>query len=326
MNDPRRGLSLVTGHVSRVTLAAFSLVEILIVVGLLSVIILGLVAMFGQTQRAFRTGMTQTDVLEGGRMATDLIAREMEQMTPAYLSPAGPLPNNTTAIQPNFYVWLPGYTPLVQPLPGSSLPRVNLMEDLFFLYRRNQEWIGVGYFVRSSDPATRFLKPPLVQAGSPPPATVGVGTLYHFETNAPALSGRTPADLFNAFLVAAQGSETNAQRIMDGVIHFRVRAHNTNGFWIVSDRDVSASGTQTNTDIRASTVAPGEVGLYAFYSNAVPAAVELELGILEDRAWERFKSLPDAASQYRYITDQAGRVHLFRLRVPIRNVDPLAYR
>jgi hypothetical protein len=66
--------------------------------------------------------------------------------------------------------------------------------------------------------------------------------------------------------------------------------------------------------------------LYEFWSNAVPAFVELEIGILEDRAWERFKSLSDAASQYRYISNQAGRVHLFRQRISIRNVDPLAYR
>ncbi len=319
----RRALTIVNRQSSIVNPAAFSIIEILIVVAMLSVIILGLVAMFGLTQRAFRAGMTQTDVLESGRVATDLIGRELEQVTPSYLPTVGRRTNDAPFSQPNFYARLPVYWPLGQPLPGSSFPRTNLLEDLFFLTRRNQEWIGIGYFVRTRDPATGDLIWPLV--GEPPP-TNGVGTLYRFEANAPALSGRTPAQMFYEFQTAQQANETNVSRILDGVIHFRLRAYNTNGYWIVTDQDVSASGTQTNTDIRVSTIASGEVGQYIFYSNAVPASVELEIGILEDRAWERFKSLPDPASQDRYIINQAGRVHLFRQRIPIRNVDPFAYR
>ena len=55
---------------------AFTLIEVLVVVALLSVIILGLVAMFSQTQRAYTLGMTQVDVLEGGRAVTEMITRE----------------------------------------------------------------------------------------------------------------------------------------------------------------------------------------------------------------------------------------------------------
>jgi len=291
---------------------AFSLIEILIVVTMLSVIILGLVAMFGQTQRAFRAGMTQTDVLEAGRMATDLIGRELEQVTPAYLPTTGWLLNNTTNIQPNFFAWLPGYTPLVQPLPGSSRPRTNLLEELFFLTRRNQEWISIGYFVRTNNPANGALDWPRVGG---PTETVGVGTLYRFETNAPVLSGRNPAQMYQEFR-AATLDEFRASKIMDGVIHFRLRAYDTNGMWI----------TFNHGNIVATNVFAGGVGEYIFYSNAVPASVELEIGILEDRAWERYKSLADAAGKYRYITNQAGRVHLFLQRIPIRSVDPLAYQ
>jgi hypothetical protein len=287
--------------------AAFSLVEILVVTGLLSVIILGLVAMFGQTQRAFRTGMTQIDVLESGRMSTDLIRRELEQATPSYQGAF------------NFYAWLPSDAPLVQPMPGSSFPRTNLLEEMFFLTRRNQEWIGIGYFVRTSNPTNGFLEMPLVGT---PPTTVGVGTLYRFETNAPVLSGRVPAQMYSEFR-AATLDESRVSKIMDGVIHFRVRAFDTNGVWIT---DHITNNTIRVVETIWSPVAPGEVGQYIFYSNAVPASVELEIGILEDRAWERFKSLPDPGSQLRYITNQAGRVHLFRQRIPIRNVDPAAYQ
>src|SRR4051812_38323136 len=48
----------------------FSLIEILVVVALLSVIILGLVAMFHQTQKALLSTTTQVDFLEAGRAAS----------------------------------------------------------------------------------------------------------------------------------------------------------------------------------------------------------------------------------------------------------------
>src|SRR6185295_14642440 len=76
--------------------AAFSLIEIMVVMGLLVVIILGLLLMFNQTQRAFRAGMTQVDVLENGRTATEMIARELSQIAPNGLQRT----NNS----PNFFV------------------------------------------------------------------------------------------------------------------------------------------------------------------------------------------------------------------------------
>ena len=304
----RRGAGLPLGQ-----RRAFSLVEILLVVGLLSIIIIGLMAMFGQTQRAFRSSMTQVDVLESGRMVTDLIGRDLEQVTPSYLS--GTL---------NFYADVPsggGYVaPFLQPLPGSAKQRMNLIEDLFFLTKRNQEWIGIGYFVRTNSPING-------QLGLSP---VGLGSLYRFETNAPVMSGRTPYQMFTEF-GQARANEANVSKIADGVIHFKVRCFDTNGIWITNNIPIT-NNFAVSTNIFAgysyysAPVLRGEVEYYAFYSNAVPASVELELGILEDRAWERFQSLPDANSQYRYLTNQTGRVHLFRQRIPIRNVDPTAYR
>ncbi|MEY3275687.1 MAG: hypothetical protein RL153_953, partial [Verrucomicrobiota bacterium] len=58
---------------------AFSLVELLVSVGLLSIVILALYAMFDQTQRALRGSVGQVDVLEGARSAIDLVRRDLEQ-------------------------------------------------------------------------------------------------------------------------------------------------------------------------------------------------------------------------------------------------------
>ena len=62
---------------------AFSLVELLVSVGLLSIVILALYAMFDQTQRALRGSVGQVDVLEGARSAIDLVRRDLEQARPA---------------------------------------------------------------------------------------------------------------------------------------------------------------------------------------------------------------------------------------------------
>jgi hypothetical protein len=58
----------------------------------------------------------------------------------------------------------------------------------------------------------------------------------------------------------------------------------------------------------------------------VPAYIELELGILEPRALERFRGLGVGQPQYEYLSNRVAQVHLFRQRIPIRNVDFAAYQ
>ena len=142
---------------------AFSLIEIIVSVSLLTVIMLGLMAMFNQTQQAFRIGTAQTDVLESGRAVMDMIARDLKQTTPTHVS-------RTT----NFLVELsPPRSriqvgdrnvpkPLLQTLPATTRLRTNLLQDFYFVTRANQTWTGTGYLVgRAAD---------------------GIGTLYRFES------------------------------------------------------------------------------------------------------------------------------------------------
>ena len=70
------------------------------------------------------------------------------------------------------------------------------------------------------------------------------------------------------------------------------------------------------------------------FSNTLPASVEIELGVLEDRTLQRAGSLgiagqppsPSVPIQWQYLQNQAGKVHVFRQRVTIPNVDPSAYQ
>jgi len=279
-------------------------VEILVVVVLMALIVLALMAVFSSTQTAFRASLTQTDVLEGGRSVMGLIKSDLEPMTPSFL--------NETNFFPNFYAAVSNS--FTQPLTGSSVSRANVMEDVFFITRQNQTWKGVGYFVRSN-----LLNSGMV--GTP-------GVLYRFETNysvsqfarlAPTVNGP-----FAAYNLARRGvNPTNGvSRILDGVMAFKVRAFDTNGLWITTTTNYVG-----NVNLVATNTAYGEVAWYSFYSNALPVSVEVELGVLEDRALQRVESLGGSfQAQTNYLAQQAGKVHLFRQRFPIRNVDPSAYR
>jgi hypothetical protein len=134
-----------------------------------------------------------------------------------------------------------------------------------------------------------------------------------------------PSPLFTSFIAAAKPGLTIVpfSRICDGVIHFRFRAFDPGGV-LITPLDANPN----NMVVLNSTVAPGEVGLYQFCSNAVPAAVEMELGILEQRALDRYYGFgnADAAAAYLQRPDNTSRVNLFRQRIPIRNVDPMAYQ
>lgn len=271
----------------------FSLVEILVVVALLSLIVLALMAVFSSTQDAFRASVTQTDVLEGGRAAMDMIATDLKLVAPADA-------NRSTGL-PNFYaVVTNGFT---QFLPASTTLRDSAMQDVFFLQLENQTWAGIGYFIRTN---STFTYPAATGMGS-------WGSLYRFQTNA-----RSPLNFKIAFDGARHGLSTPAvSKVMDGVLGFRVRAYDTNGFWITSN---------TNNIAVTTNLYWGEMLFCAFYSNAVPASVEVELATLEDRARQRIESLPTTILQTNYLAHHAGQVHIFRQRIAIPNVDPAAYQ
>jgi type II secretory pathway component PulJ len=304
--------------------AAFSLIEIMVTVALLSFIILGLLAMFNQTQRAFRTGMTQIDVLETGRILTDMLGREIEQMAPSH----APYRNRLEAT--NYANFLIESTPrmeapLLQGLPGTTFQgnpntqdrRTNIVQRFFFLSKLNQDWVGTGYQVVPDYP------------------DAPVGTLYRYTvTNR---LRRMAAPLSGLFQNAVLGGQlTNISRVADGVVHLRVRPYAPNGVPFVAlqnsygaflvDRVADRFAVMTNVVAWRSPF--GETLEGYFLSNAVPAAVELELGVLEQGALERYRSIGQVNrdAQLRYLSNHVGQVHLFRQRIPIRNVDLSAYK
>ena len=273
----------------------------MVVVSLLSLIVLALMAVFTSTQRAFRAAVTQTDVLEGSRAAMDLMASDLRGVMPSMGTNGGAV-NFAVLANYNYYV------PLIQSLPGTvpTVYRTNLLNYFFVLSRQNTKWTGTGYVVDNTNTTTLY---PLYR--------------YYCETNL----STDPGNLFNNFFYAVKNSEwTNMSHLVDGVVHLTVHAFDTNGNWMNFTYALNTNNSTFFSSPPLLQPGYGEAQFY-MYSNAVPAAVEFEMGVLEDRALARAQSLPfQSAAQTSYLAQQAGVVHVFRQRVSIPNVDPSAYQ
>ena len=184
------------------------MIELMVVVALLSLIVLALMAVFSSTQRAFRSAVTQTDVLEGGRAVMELVTSDLRA-----IGVSGEISSNAV----NFMVTsnLSSYLqpPLSQSLPGSASIRQNLLQEVFVLNHLNTGWWGVGYAVKTNYAGNLY-------------------SLYRlqFPTNAVVADPITlyTNQVFRNFFLNPQ----NGSHLLDGVVHFVVRAYDTNGTWI----------------------------------------------------------------------------------------------
>ncbi len=277
----------------------FSMVEILVVVSIFSVIVLALMAVFSGTQRAFRSTLTQTGVLEGGRATMDLITRDLRGLVPSDGAVNGAV---------NFLVADNGSyaTPLVQSMPGGSSSRQNLLQEIFILNHYNNGWWGVAYAIGTNRQSASL-------------AT----SLYRLQCPTNGSTVTDPSTLYTNQAVQSFFANplTNGSHLIDGVVHFAVRAYSPAGYQINSAYTNAFPGKLSQT---AFSTLQGNASGMQMYSNNLPAAVELQLGVLEDQVLAHALSL-SAASSLSYLQGQSGAVHLFRQRVSIPNVDTTAY-
>jgi Prokaryotic N-terminal methylation motif len=327
---PRRGVPARAGAATLNRQRGLSLVEILVTVALLVVIILGLTAMFNQTRKAFTIGLGNVDYQDAGRTAMELITRDLEQMVPCNYG----LPTATNAgvvtYEPgvNFYLVVsPKFFPVAWPTPTGDT-NVFTMDRLYLLNRYSQQWNAIGYTLLPTE------------------TTNGVGTLYRYVTNGvnpTNLAGIYNADPLSRFTSAATNVES---RVVDGVVDFRIRAFDRNGV-LIPNPNLSFDYPSNNPVITSRPMYPNSgsgqyVGLanrlpqvtndfsYVFYSNAVPAYVEVELGIMESTTLARLQALTNSAGNptgayWQYLTSHAGQVHIFRQRVTISAANPAVY-
>jgi hypothetical protein len=259
---------------------AFSLVEILVAVSLLAVIMVGLLAMFYQTQRAFKLGTTQVDVIETGRATMQILVDELKQVVPTPYSNA-----------PSLYT-LTRYQSLAQPRAFGDEDHANFLREIFFFTRENDRWRATGYFIDATN------------------TQGGAGVLHRFSETLPDSLARGKAfrALFDDFMTA---DRTSAPRLADRVIHLNLTAYNTNG-------------VRVWTNNKDANLQEGQVAFWTLDdTNALPAYLELELGVVEPKVYERFRarSASDETAAMQYLSQHVDQVHLFRQRIPIRTVQ-----
>jgi type II secretory pathway pseudopilin PulG len=162
---------------------ALTLLEMMVAVTMLAVIMVGLLTMFNQTQKALHVATQQSDVFENIRAGLQAVGRDYRELTA--------LPN-VNAVYSTGYV-VESWT---LPLPNGKDQEMQFIES-FMLSRVNDQWNGIGYYVAD--------------------ANYGVGTLYRF-SYATNLYQAT-----NLFPLFRNPPPDAAHRISDGVVHFVVR-------------------------------------------------------------------------------------------------------
>lgn len=247
----------------------------LVATTLLVIIVLGLTAMFLQTQKAFRGGFMQSDVMESGRTVVDMMARDFEQMSDAKDA-------NIT----NFFYGIRSGSYLAQ--NSGTTTWTNYLTDMFALEHINSTWFGVGYAVSNAIGAGINSSQPIV------------GTLYRYAYQTNDAPTDNPCGIF--LNQATYFPSNNFSRIIDGVIHLRVRAFDSNG------QEITNSFTSGVLELP-----------YDQTNTPLPNSVELELGILEPQVMEQLRALgTNTVTQVNFLTNRIGSVHIFRQQIPVR--------
>jgi prepilin-type N-terminal cleavage/methylation domain-containing protein len=267
---------------------AFSLIEILVAVTLLSVITIGLLAMFYQTQKAFRIGTSQVDVLESGRAAMQLICRDLQQMHTSNI-------DDVT----NFFARVDS-GPLTMDLPGGGW-RTNVFQDVSFLTREGDTWSGISYRVHHTNQGAGTLYRAI--------ASTNVSMVITQANASGQRQRRTVSDLSASVCrifpndwtpdqppVALGLPELRFDQVAAGVVHFRVFAYTETGVLYNSTNYVSGKGEVYHM------------------RNFVPAYLDVELAILDPKGMKQVERRRDVQARD-YVATQAYRTHLFRQRV-----------
>jgi hypothetical protein len=266
----------------------------LVAMSLLVVIMMGLTMMFMQTQKAFKGGLRQVDVFEGGRSAMDLISHDLEPMVDA---------GKYSEYGSNLWTCVfqeAGYPRLIQLENGQPF-RTNFIYDLFSISRIDSRWIATAYAVTNMYSLTN------VTTSSLP----SIGTLYRYSFETNTVEGITDNNvLFRDYTNHLQNIGTNYftnrfTRVIDGVVHFKIRAYGGDALELTN----YAAFPYTNITTVLDTKVTNRIG--------IPNTIEVELGVLEPETYQQIRSMPADVAEL-FFRSKANKVHIFRQQIPIR--------
>jgi len=317
---------------------AFTLLEMLVAVSVMTLVIYVLYALFDQTQNALKKNAAQVDVNEGGRAAMEMIVRELSQMEVSGYPPVMDLQSGLilsgsksfhSRSTPDMNPLLLAFQPDTLTSEGTSEDleqgfRTNILQDFTFTSRG-----GLGFDITSYR---------VVNAEN------GIGTLGRYMTSGSLHSTDPRSSMVNKTLAfnlqfdsaVNQPSESEIfQPITDGVIHFRITAFDQFG------REIMASvpwpnplglnlqrlnsqgkplyGVHTDRPLDGTLVQEAGGQTRAWFYGALPAYFDLEIGVIEPEVLEQVRALPPQF-QANFIGQKINKVSLFRQRIPIRQL------
>jgi hypothetical protein len=282
--------------------AALTLLEMMVAVTLLAVIMVGLLMMFNQTQKALHIASQQSDVFEATRATVQMISRDLAELSD-FNQPNQPRVTNCYSIA------VPSpFTGSALPLPPPLNTQPVAFGEAFWLTRANDLWNGVGYFVDGTNS--------------------GIGTLYRYSEPQPVRANVVPQLIGRFFF-------TNSRPVMDGVVHFAMSAvYVTNNGSAKSpvagfNRNDNFAFPHFVPEVTAETNGGGPAPVITYTTNIIsiplPAFIDLEFGVLEPASLKQFQSLTGSApaAAQSFLLNHVGQIHFFRERVPVRNfVNP----
>jgi hypothetical protein len=175
--------------------------------------------------------------------------------------------------------------------------------------------------------------------------TNGVGSLQRFETN--QFGFRPVQNRLSSAFINEPVTNATYHHVADGVIHMVFTPYDERGFRLGFDttnrvpelyrilRSGNGGVSARTSDVIDTNLAnvllyQGDpnaraesmhyVTSFAFKSNAMPAYIELEFGILEPEVLTQYYLMKQEENPNadRFLARQASKVHLFRQRIPIR--------
>ena len=320
---------------------AFTILELLVAVSVMTLVIYVLYALFNQTQMALRKNASQVDVNEGGRAAMEMIVRELSQMEVSGY-PAIIITNNQQVLtysgSTSFFSRVtPGESvalrlayqsdampPVEDPWAIEQGYRTNFLQDFTFTSRGDSGFHVTSYRVIDVDS--------------------GVGTLARYRTNgtlrvtAPGQALLNKTGIFNRFYFepVANTSAEAFEPITDGVIHLRITPYDQLGRPLGYDRmfydplglNLERRGAAGQALFQMNTNRPVDGTLMqdrydqsqAQFYGALPSYFDVEMAVIAPRVLKQVRSLPpDPKVRANFLGRQIGKVTLFRQRVPIRD-------
>ncbi|MDP7048740.1 MAG: prepilin-type N-terminal cleavage/methylation domain-containing protein [Verrucomicrobiota bacterium] len=316
---------------------AFTLLELMVAVSVMTLVIYTLYALFNQTQMALRKNAAQVDVNEAGRAAMEMIVRELSQMEvsgyPAIIDPRTLL---TYSGSKSFHSRItPGNTSLLLAYQSDALTpegddddlqqgfRTNILQDFTFTGRGDS-----GFFVTSY----RVVG-----------ATNGIGTLARYQTNGtlrvavPGQARFNKTEVFNRYFfdTIIYAPSDKFEPIADGVIHLRISPYDRLGrplghgslYYDPLGLNLERRGAAgqalfpvaTNLPVDGTLMEDHDGQSQVQFYGALPDYFDLEMAVVEPQVLKQVRALPKAA-QANYLGRQIGKVTLFRQRIPIRDM------